>query len=283
MLIVKFIGGLGNQMFQYAFYKSLEKENKVVKADISGFKDYNLHNGFELDKIFNIDLKYASNEVNEYIIHDKQYVKKLVRKTFKKYAKHLVFNDNVFYNEVYKYEDKYLEGYWQNIRYFSKLTDKIKRDFTFKTELDKKNKLYFDEAKNDPNSVSIHIRRGDYLTGVNQKIYGGICTKEYYNNAIEFIKKNIINPKFYVFSNDFQWVKANFNLENKVYIDWNTKIDSYKDMQLMSACSNNIIANSTFSWWSAWLNSNENKIVIAPSKWTNDSNYNLSLEDWIKI
>ncbi len=285
MLIIKFIGGLGNQMFQYAFYKSLEKMGKDVKADISGYEDYELHNGFELEKIFGINLKYANMyDIEKYIIKKNDIIKKIMRKVSNDHATHIVCKDAYkFENHLYKYNEKYLEGYWQNISYFRQISEIIKEEFKFKDCLTDKNLFYFEEAKNNPNSVAIHIRRGDYLDKKNNKIYGDICKKEYYLNAIKYINNNINNPRYYIFSNDIRWVQENLKIENAVFIDWNKDENSYIDMQLMSACNNNIIANSTFSWWGAYLNPYKNKIIVAPKKWTNVSEYNLAEEDWIKI
>ena len=120
------------------------------------------------------------------------------------------------------------------------------------------------------NSISIHIRRGDYMSPENYNMYGCIATPTYYKKAIKVIEEKVENPTFFVFSNDMDWVKKNIQINSRVfYIDINSGNGSYKDMQLMSNCKHNIIANSSFSWWGAWLNENKNKIVIAPKKWIN--------------
>lgn len=141
------------------------------------------------------------------------------------------------------------------------------------------------------NSVSIHVRRGDYYNNESAfKIHGNITTKKYYENALEFIKEKVKNPVFFVFSDEFEWVKKNlyfFSNYGEVHIiDWNKGFDSYIDLQLMSNCKHNIIANSSFSWWAAWLNKNKNKIVISPKKWVNNINENkidIIPNNWIKI
>lgn len=180
-------------------------------------------------------------------------------------------------------EDYYLDGYWQDLRYFEE-EHKVKDYFKFR-ELDSRNKKICGQIKNH-NSISIHIRRGDY---VKNSLYEGICTLDYYKKAIDYIKKRVEEPHFYVFSNDIRWSRENIGLkENEVdYIDWNVDVDSYKDMQLMSYCKHNIIANSSFSWWGAFLNRNSKKIVISPKIWNNlrseESSNMLIRDEWIKI
>lgn len=160
----------------------------------------------------------------------------------------------------------YYHGYWCNERYFCDIKDKVFESFKF-PKLDKKNSGIADKIMNT-DSVSIHVRRGDYLK-VQNSMFQGICTKQYYEKAIEVIHGKIEKPVFYVFSDDIYWCKEKFTHDNFEFIDWNKGLNSFRDMQLMSLCKNNIIANSTFSWWGAWLNSNPKKIVCAPIKFRN--------------
>ena len=152
-------------------------------------------------------------------------------------------------------------------------------------ELSEKNKNILEEIKKR-NSISIHIRRGDYVNDINaKKILGDNCNLLYYQKAIEYIYSVITSPFFYIFSDEPEWVKNNFSfLENSLIIDWNKGKDSWQDMMLMSHCKHNIIANSSFSWWGAWLNNNNNKIVIAPKKWFNtfEAPY-IVPNEWIRI
>ena len=155
------------------------------------------------------------------------------------------------------------------MKYFEGIENDIKKDFRFKNQLDNKNLEILNEIENS-NSISIHIRRGDYMSPENYNMYGCIATPTYYKKAIKVIEEKVENPTFFVFSNDMDWVKKNIQINSRVfYIDINSGNGSYKDMQLMSNCKHNIIANSSFSWWGAWLNENKNKIVIAPKKWIN--------------
>lgn len=288
MIIVKVIGGLGNQMFQYAFYRNLKSKYSDVKLDISAFKTYSLHNGYELNKIFNIEEDIASeDEVNKLlkIPSNKGLLYKLKRKILKKERTYFIQKDFGYKLDFLKTENIYLDGYWQSEKYFRNSKDTILKEFTFKKDLTDKNKDMA-ELINGSNSVSIHIRRGDYITNPQAlKVHGGICDIQYYKHSIDIINNRVKNPKFFVFSDDMAWVKNNLSLKDCVYVDWNKNQDSYIDMQLMSLCKHNIIANSTFSWWGAWLNSNGNKIVIAPQKWfnTNVNTTDLIPESWTKI
>lgn len=289
MIIIKIHGGLGNQMFCYIVYKKILLIGKEIYVDI---KDtYKSHNGYELENIFNI--KTIKADINTSIYYSDsnsnilQRVRRKIfgrRKTFFKEKIEFKYDNNIFNID----NDKYLSGYWQSIKYLEGIEDEIRKDFTFKNKLDNKN-LEALNLINNSNSISIHIRRGDYFRGNNEKLFGNIATVDYYKKAMKIIEEKIENPVYFVFSNDMEWVKENIEFKCEAnYIDWNVGEDSYKDMQLMSNCKHNIIANSTFSWWGAWLNNNQNKIVIAPKKWINKEGINsdeieLFYDDWILL
>lgn len=290
MMIIKVIGGLGNQMFQYAFYRQLKSEFKDVKLDLSAFETYNLFNGYELNKIFNVKEDIASKDEIKKLsenFSNNQIFNRVKRKIFGIKRTHYIQHD-FGYNKLDFINSKgnlYLEGYWQSEKYFNDVKDIIRKEFTFKNKLTNKNKEIAELIKNN-NSISIHVRRGDYISNPEAaQVHGGICNLEYYKNALDIIKNNVLNPQFLVFSDDMDWVKNNLNLQDCTYVDWNEKENSYIDMQLMSLCKHNIIANSTFSWWGAWLNNNSDKIVIAPKKWfnTNANTEDLIPESWMKI
>lgn len=271
MIIVKVTGGLGNQMFQYALYKSLKIKGNDVRLDPTSY--YNVkkeHNGYELEKVFDIHPNNAKqSEIDKFDENNINILRRIKRKLLGDTKFIYDTNEYVFNENLYKLKNSYLNGYWQSINYFKDIESELREDFTFKNELDIKNLEILNEIENS-NSVSIHIRRGDYMSPQNFKIYGNIATEEYYKESIRIIEEKIENPTFFVFSNDMEWVKENIKINSKAfYIDINSGDDSYKDMQLMSNCKHNIIANSSFSWWGAWLNENKNKIVIAPKKWIN--------------
>lgn len=281
MKIVQILGGLGNQMFQYAFYKALKTQsNEEVKIDISEFEGYELHNGFELDRIFNIDenIIATKEEINQF--KDNYLLFKYRKKIGLLKKSHLMEEKNFFYDEnLFNKKNGYFQGYWQSYKYFEKIKKKLLKDFKFEVELNEKNKKILKKIKNF-NSCSIHVRRGDYL---NHPSFGGICEKEYYLKSIKKIKEIYPSIQFFIFSNDIKWCKENLKLNEAHYIDWNIGKESYLDMYLMSQCKNNIIANSSFSWWGAWLNNNTDKCVIAPKKWVNKRiDYSLVPQDWLR-
>lgn len=286
MIIVRIFGGLGNQMFQYAFYKAIKEVNDDVYIDISDYQIHKHHNGFELDNIFNVNFDIASNkQISELSLNKNRYIYRLINKIFKvdmiKKYEYIEMNDISRVNIDNINKNVYFNGFWQDKIYVEYVAEILKREFNFKHKLDGKNKDLVDDIKNN-NSVSVHIRRGDYI---DNSTLGGICNKEYYLKAMEVIKQKTHDPMFIFFSDDMEWVKSNLKTNNRcIYVDWNKGKDSYKDMQLMSYCNHNIIANSTFSWWGAWLNNNNNNIVICPKKWYTTSNNNkLINNNWIGI
>ena len=179
-----------------------------------------------------------------------------------------------------------MDGFWQSDKYFLKYESEIRKDFSFPSFTDRVNINLLSEIINS-NSVSIHIRRGDYIQ-MNSAIESHpLCSIKYYQSAISKIKEIIEKPKFYFFSDDIEWVKNQFfSVENAIFVNHNKGKDSYKDMQLMANCKHNIIANSSFSWWGAWLNPNPKKIVIAPKNWFKDTSIDTSdliPSTWIRL
>ena len=289
MKIVNIIGGLGNQMFQYAYALVLKNKFKTenVLLDVHHFNYYKLHNGFELKRIFkNINLEIADRtqlrKVTRYIPH--YYLSRLIRKILPKLKSEYVeehfyaYNDSPF-NVI---GDCYYEGYWQVFNYYAPIKDKIISAFKF-PDPNGKNKEMVQEILST-NSVGIHIRRGDYL---NHKDFKGICEIDYYRRAINDLDINSEAYKFYIFSNDISWCKMHIeplvgNHEIK-YVTQNCGYESFWDMYLMSNCRNLIIANSSFSWWAAFLNTNADRIYV-PTKWINGKNI-VDIYDptWLKI
>lgn len=278
--IVGIAGGLGNQMFQYSFYLSLKywlAPNNFNKIYIA---PYNHHNGYELDKIFNIKRNRMTNFLFGFI---KKYLKCFVLRIYEQ--------PGIDLKRIRIHQNKpiiYFSGYWQTERYFSNIEDVIRMKFSFNLEkISERNSSLLNEITNK-NSISIHARRGDYVSNPTVKmILGDICGLDYYIKAIEYINSNVENPFFYFFSDEPEWVRENFlhlSLTNSKIIDWNKKENSWQDMMLMSRCKHNIIANSSFSWWGAWLNKYPNKIIIAPAKWFNKTEaLDIVPENWIKI
>ena len=285
-MIVEFYGGLGNQMFQWAFLRKLQIDYKDIKvqADLQKYNKNSSHNGFEIDNIFNLEIERCTEYESKKYGHQKLILPRISRKILKRIfsinSKYVITESK--YNRKRISHESYFRGFWQSQMYFEDIQDIIRSDFKFPSLVGRKNNEIY-KLINETNSVSIHVRRGDYLKS-NNNIFKNLTITNYYSNAIEFIKENIENPVFFVFSDDIDWCKNYFKNENAYFIDWNTGKYSYIDMQLMSLCKNNIIANSTFSWWGAWLNSNIDKLVISPSDMGNafDTDYFIP-QEWIKI
>ncbi|HBD94149.1 MAG: hypothetical protein A2015_03185 [Spirochaetes bacterium GWF1_31_7] len=281
MLIVRFSGGLGNQIFQYMFYRYIQQlfPRVKVKADISNYEEDNIHNGFEISNIFRINkLTTANNfdilKVKAYIPYNYKYIgKKFVNRIIAIINKRLKRKPHQFITKLtineweksFKQNEKndyYFDGcYWQYPRFFETFYEIVLKELKFKQPLDITNSKIADEISNC-NSVSIHIRKGDYIGNSYD-----ILTEKYYLNAIEILKSKTKCDKFYIFSDDSEFSNHFFkDLPDKIIICHNKNKDSYKDMQLMSLCKNNIIANSSFSTCAALLNANKEKIVIYPDK-----------------
>ena len=287
MKIVRFLGGLGNQMFQYAFYKALSQQFKVVKADLRSFTNYALHNGFELEKIFPIKLKHAIPfEINLLDHQNRRWkYRKLRRLLFVKgeyyEEKHLFSYNASLFDDL---ASKLYWGYWQHIQYVNRVADQLRKDFVFDLPASSRNLDILQELKIEKESIAIHVRRGDYLT---DPYLGGLVDVEYFEKGIALVRERLKNPKFYIFSDDIPWCKQYLNLQEAVFVDWNKGNESYRDMQLMSYCKHAVISNSSFSWWGAWLNSNPNKIVVVPKVWCRSSNVTdtkqMHPSEWIKL
>lgn len=262
MKIVKIAGGLGNQMFQYAMYKSLY--NKFTDAYFETFSAGPFHNGFELNNVFNID---------QNAISDRGWLDNLTT-----YQQN---NWSGYYPEIYKKDNVHFLGTWGNANYITNEYD-LKKEFTFKQELDATNKEILKQIQ-ESNSISIHVRRGDYAKLA--YIFFQADWMNYYSLAVNYISKNTHNKPltFFIFSDDIDWCKKNIYVP-AIYVE-NKGKDSWKDILLMSHCKHNIIANSTFSWWGAWLNNNPDKVVTTPKIWLLDNKINelIASDKLIKI
>jgi hypothetical protein len=289
MDVVIIFNGLGNQMSQYAFY--LQKKNISTSTYFIPFCQD--HNGLELDRIFGINCKETFIKRSLYILFrilltDKI---KIISKPLKGILNLLncrVVKENFDYNfnKNFMIPSKgitFYYGGWHTEKYFLESKKTILNAFEFIECNDYENRHYIDEIS-QTNSVSIHVRRGDFLNANNINLFGDVCTKAYFEKAIELIESKVNNPHFFVFSNDLEWVKENLIINNVNYVDCNSGKNSWKDMYLMSLCKHNIISNSTFSWWGAWLNKHANKIVISPNRFLkNDTVTDVYPESWIKI
>jgi hypothetical protein len=274
---VKLDGGLGNQMFQYAAGRRLALKHGVpLELDLSWLKTTERAGwgrSYQLD-CFNIQARKRSN-----ISISK--IRRLFHKQITIQERDRRFNASVLDAP----DDSYLIGYWQCETYFKDVEGAIRRDFTFSHLPEKRNKELMKKISNC-NSVSLHFRRSDYVDvkGTNQ-FFGVPSLDKYYYPAVKFISERVSSPHFFVFSDDPAWGKQNLTIESPTtFVDHNPPQRGFEDLRLISNCKHHIIANSSFSWWGAWLNPNREKIVIAPSKWCQDPDQNkIILPDWITI
>jgi hypothetical protein len=248
MVIVKIVGGLGNQMFLYAYAKALAEKGYNVKIDLSWFKTNAFHDGYGLNK-FHIDLLEAPTGIVETLTK-----KSMLNKFFNLtncFGKQTVFKEksHLFQKSfLFPPENCYIKGYFQSEKYFISLREDILSSFKLKCILSDYTKDISRKINDSKNSVSIHIRRGDYITNEQASQTHGICGLDYYQNALRKIKASIESPHFFVFSDDMEWVEKNIRGKNFTYIK-NPNSSSHEDLFLMSICNHNIIANSSFSWW----------------------------------
>lgn len=292
MVIVNLIGGLGNQMFQYASGRAIALlHDTALKLDISGFTNYGLHQGFELERIFTCPVEIASEADISRVLgwQSSSVIRRLALKPNMTILRRreLVIEPHFQYWHGIKnvLKDCYLTGYWQSEKYFLEVAGQIRKDFSFKLALENCNVELLEQI-NKVNAVSLHVRRGDYANNPNTTATHGLCSIAYYQAAIRYVAERVNRPVFFIFSDDIEWVKSNLKIDFPChYVEHNHGAESYNDMRLMSSCQHHIIANSSFSWWGAWLNPNMHKIVIAPEHWFANQNnvQDLLPEGWVRL
>ncbi len=299
MIVVELAGGLGNQMFEYALGRHLAILNGCdLKLDLSRLKrdplrDYSL-NCFNIVENFAQDcevrvLKYGSAKLVPFLFF--QFVSKILGKLninspFKS-PNYVSERSANFSSEILELKGNvFLSGYWQTEKYFSSIRKILMDEFSFKAPPDADN-LQLIERIRAGNAVSVHIRRGDYISNPSIRSLYCCCDEAYYQRAIAEIVPRVSDPHFFVFSDDPEWVSENFATPGKMtVVNLNKGDRCFEDMRLMSLCQHNIIANSSFSWWGAWLNENPGKVVIAPKNWFNSEKLeteDLIPETWLKL
>ena len=282
MLVVsKLIGGLGNQMFQYAAGRAVAKRmNCALALDTHRLLDHSdttitLRN-YELRIFSGLAATIVDSRVAKTLV---RYQTKPVFRAINKARKILGLRPDYVelgeggtfhYNAMVAHYQApaalvYLDGYWQNQRYFEAIAPQLRQELTFPAfaagpNLEASQRI----AAAGSRAISVHIRRGDYLQFADH----GLCSVTYYEQALALMMANVPDQQFFVFSDDLAWVKSNIPLPlGAIFIDWNQGVSSYHDLHLMSQCRHHIIANSSFSWWGAWLNNHPNKLVISPRNW----------------
>jgi hypothetical protein len=291
-IVVRLQGGLGNQMFQYAFAYNLSKKISA-RLFIDTHLFYKKRNqekftkrDFELIFFKNNYVFFISN-LPFHTFFD-YYLYKIITLLKLKLYSYKTFNEIDITNiEFSNYQNIYLTGYYQDYKFFfdENIIRNIYKNFKFQIPLSERNVFFLNKIKSTL-SVSIHIRRSDYLN-INNITTHGVCTLDYYMNSINYFLNNYKDLSFFIFTDDINWAKNNIikYLPQFDIIDHNNGCNAYLDLYLMSNCNHNIIANSTFSWWAAWLNKNINKKVIAPKQWfVHDKEINPILpSQWIKF
>lgn len=291
MIVVKIIGGLGNQLFQYALARKLSIiKNIDVFLDISEFEKYTLRT-YQLNH-FNVKLNLISKDENKKI--QPTIIDRFVDR-YSQLGKFVPYKYRTFFKESSLRFDKkiftigkeaYLDGYWQSERYFQDIRDTLLTDLTPRYPLEEKT---IETAKyiRSSESVCIHIRRGDYVTNPTTNAYHGLCSLNYYLKSIEYLVSHISNTVFFVFSDDIEWAKKNLKgVEPVFFVENRQNLGDIQDFYLMTQCKHFIIANSSFSWWGAWLSDNNEKMVIAPKTWFTAEEYDatdLVPDRWIRL
>lgn len=279
MIIIQMAGGLGNQMFQYALYKQLISMGKTVKMDDeAGFKE-----DAQRDPAlaaFGVAYESASRqEIIEMTDASMAFTARVRRKLFGRRS-HSYFEENkCFQPQIFDWNNVYLEGYWQSEKYFPDVAELLKKELSLESVRRNREKGYglsaqaerYLQQMEQGESVSIHVRRGDYLLPQNQELFGNICTGQYYEKAVKMAAERYPGCTFYLFTNDGKWAAEELKKHSGfpiVLIELPGDKD-YETLILMSRCRHNILANSSFSWWASYLNDNPDKLVLAPEKWMN--------------
>jgi hypothetical protein len=292
MIISKLQGGIGNQLFQLAAGYALARNHQTeLKLDLSFLTNNSQSTelftarNYELSVFKNLKFKIATNSETDLFLPKKaNLINRILRKIKRIYLKPLIITDNIDCQDFFSKTsiNTYLDGYWQNEAYFKEIRNELIELFQF-PELPEK---YAKTISN--NSVSIHFRRGDYVDNKHINSIYANCSLDYYHNAIKYIQERFNNIVLYLFSDDIHWVKENFATDLPVVYVSNQMLSVADELHLMSLCKHHIIANSSFSWWAAWLNQNPDKMIIAPQNWFNDKSMNQKAQEivpekWIKL
>lgn len=282
MIITRLSLGLGNNLFQYALGRRLAIErNTELFLDFSGENEGRRRYALDYISRFNMIRSVASK---------KDLMKIILLNKFP--FLNLGHKNSVFTEKTHSFDldvlgvpqNSYLTGYWQSEKYFKTVENTIRKDLKLKEPQGKKYQDFLDRIMKS-NSISIHFRRDDFMSEKNLRIFN-TCTPDYYHNAVSYLSGKISAPELFVFSDDIEWVKQNIKFNFPTTFVSGNGLADYQEIILMSACKYNIIANSTYSWWGAWLNDNPQKIVITPKKWFVDPDRDekdLIPEEWIKI
>lgn len=277
MIIIEVMGGLGNQMQQYALYQKMKSLGKEAKLDVSWFFDENKQKSvlaarsLELEWFDHLPMECCTEQEKRALLGKGGFFGKVKKKLLPGTDRHFQ-ETGMYHPEIFELDNAYLSGFWACEKYYAGILPKLRELIVFPKqetgEAARRNRDLM-ERMGKESSVSLHIRRGDYLDPENAAMFGGICTDAYYEAAVRFIRERFPEAHFYVFSDDPAYAKERYREPDFTVVDWNTGKNSLFDMQLMSCCKHNICANSTFSFWGARLNPSKDKIMIRPAKHKN--------------
>jgi hypothetical protein len=283
MIVIRLWGGIGNQLFQYSFGEYLRlKTGQDVKYDIASFG--------RVDKLRQLEIKILNPDIpiieNIKISHHKGLLNRFLRyffclKSGNRFVMESDFSEDIFSN-IPTDGILYLQGYWQKEVYPNELLKRNTEFFLPCMEIPYEIQAIEKMMKVEKQTIALHVRRGDYFISQNIKQWG-VCDPDYYNKALNFLYQKNESCKVFVFSDDLEWVKNNINLSPNTFFVPNYKINSFWFIHLMSCCLHNIISNSSFSWWGAFLNRNAKGIVIAPKQWKLNSDKTIVLAKWVTI
>lgn len=281
MVIVRVIGGLGNQLYQYALYEKMKSLGKEVKLDITDYMSYAREpekRALELKYFVNLPFEVCSLEERYALTDDKQTFGAKVRRKLLGKHRNIYTEKEDYSPEIFQMNDVYLDGFWNCEKYYEDRIPYLQEKIVFPKSNNPQNEETAARMLEE-SSVAIHIRRSDYLDACRIDRYSNICTDAYYESAISYIKEKLGKIHLYVFSDDIPYVKEKFQGDEYTIVDWNTGKDSFYDMMLMSKCRACICANSTFSMWGARLNTRTDKIMIRPFKHDNTQQFS---EEYMK-
>ncbi len=289
MVIVRLSGGLGNQMFQYAAGRAIAHRRRVpLKLDVSEFQNGS-HRIYALEA-FNINGSIISSQAIESFKTSATSRSALLLDKLRPYYRRPLIKESGFTfdpNILRASGQVYLDGYWQSEKYFEDIQELLRAEFTVKEQPQGANASMMERIKQSSAAVSLHVRRGDYASDPGSNQYHGTCSPEYYQSAVSKLIALGIQPHFFVFSDDIPWAQANLHLDYPAsFVNQNGMSADHEDLRLMSTCRHHIIANSSFSWWGAWLGSHPDMVVIAPRKWFNEATHDtrdLIPASWLQV
>lgn len=279
-------------MFQYAAGLALAlKHGAELRFDLEWFDAFKLHQGLELPRVFGLELPLATAAEKRRVLGllSEPRLRQLLSRRSLHFLRPTRFAVEPHFHFWPQFAhlpgDVYLDGYWQSERYFSLHAEQVREAFSMTSPLDGSNAALAQQI-DATTSVSVHVRRGDFARNPEVSKVHGVDLRDYYRKSIEVMGRQLDNPHYFIFSDEPEWVRSHLDIGAPwTVVGHNSGVNSYRDMQLMSLCRHHVIANSTFSWWGAWLNARADKIVVAPRQWfANDTPTNdLIPATWVRL